>query len=284
MRGSGRRAAVLAIPLAAGWVSVPPAAAQSEHPKFEVTSIKSCRPRAGDEFGGGGRGRGSSVDPGRLRLECRTLEMLIVQAYLAYQGGGTASVSPDGEPLVEGGPGWVRSEGYTIDAKSESAQTAAIMRGPMLQALLEDRFRLKIRRVNRKAPAYALVVTKGGPRLRPTAEGSCTTAEPDRETRALAARGQAPPCGAARGGGGGVLQARGWDMAALCRALSARLGEQVIDKTGLTGTYDVRLDTSAQEAGGSLTGPLQKLGLKLERAEGSVEVLAIEHVERPTEN
>jgi uncharacterized protein (TIGR03435 family) len=65
---------------------------------------------------------------------------------------------------IEGGPAWADSELYTIVAKAEGTPSMAQMSGPMMQALPEDRSRLKIHRRATEIPVYALSVAKGGPR------------------------------------------------------------------------------------------------------------------------
>jgi uncharacterized protein (TIGR03435 family) len=67
----------------------------------------------------------------------------------------------------------MRSDRYLIDAKPERAAGQQMMNGPMMQALLEDRFRLKIHRETREVPAYALTAAKGGTKLQPFQHGSC---------------------------------------------------------------------------------------------------------------
>jgi uncharacterized protein (TIGR03435 family) len=67
----------------------------------------------------------------------------------------------------------MRSDRYLIDAKPERAAGQEMMNGPMMQALLEDRFRLKIHRETREVPAYALTAPKGGTKLQPFQQGSC---------------------------------------------------------------------------------------------------------------
>ena len=68
----------------------------------------------------------------------------------------------------------MKSETFTVEAKAESPQTMEMMRGPMLQTLLEDRFKLKVHRVTKQVPIYALVVARGGPKLDATKRDRCT--------------------------------------------------------------------------------------------------------------
>jgi uncharacterized protein (TIGR03435 family) len=144
----------------------PPASSQSSVPmkeKFEVASIKACNLSSDGGRSGGGTNAGS--DPGRLRLECQTVENLIRLAYIRFANG--RGDRRTGAQPIDGGPAWVKSDRYTIDAKPETPQTVAMMRGPMLQALLEDRFQLRIRHDIKDVPVYALGVAKGGPSLKP---------------------------------------------------------------------------------------------------------------------
>lgn len=273
-------------------------------PKFAVASIKPCK----DEFDreSGGRGRGPTpvaVDPGRIRINCLPLENIIMQAYLVYADGqGRALLpTPIPEQWVRGGPSWIGSTYYSIDAKPEGTETATMMRGPMLQALLEDRFKLKVHRETKEMPAYALVVAKGGPKLEATKEGSCTPMALTQSPPPLLEPGQPPPCGASSAGRDGLLKAWGWSMANLCRFLTLRLNRKVIDKTGIAGLFDIidvfnlSIDSSlanmADEGGLAAPDPtaafrdsLQKLGLRLELTKDATEFIVIDHIERPSAN
>jgi uncharacterized protein (TIGR03435 family) len=201
--------------------------------------------------------------------------MIILQAYLAFPNGEAAPRHLHGAPdeLIRGGPDWL-DDRYTIDAKTESPQTRGMMAGPMMQGLLEDRLKLKIHRETREAPAYALVVAKGGARLQPTK--GCTPGDPHGPPPPLIP-GQPLPCGYDRPTEDG-MEVVGWTMANLCRITGSRLGRDVIDKTGITGAFDMHLvgpgfyappgthtpaDPDALDA---VTVYLNRLGLKLERA------------------
>jgi uncharacterized protein (TIGR03435 family) len=125
---------------------------------FEVASVRRCS----DDFGPLERGGGGSFSPGRLTLNCQLVSGLIQMAYLMYPNGtrlnepGIVLNSP-----IEGGPGWINSDRYTITAKAEGDASEGVMRGPMFRALLEDRFKLHIRREIHEVPVYALTVAKG---------------------------------------------------------------------------------------------------------------------------
>lgn len=136
-------------------------------PKFEVASIKLCRADsiAGDR-GGGSVGEPS---PGRLNLNCQTLMGLIRMAYVSFANG---HLNPAASVPISGGAAWINSDRYSINARVEGTQSQGTMRGPMMQALLEDRFNLKIHREAREILVYALTVAKGGPKLQQFKEGS----------------------------------------------------------------------------------------------------------------
>ena len=90
------------------------------------------------------------------------------------------------------GPSWIDSAYYAIDAKPEGAHAAAMMLGPMMQALLEGRFKLTVHRETKEMPAYALVVAKG-PKLAATKKGSCTPVDLTQSPRPLLEPGQPHP-------------------------------------------------------------------------------------------
>jgi uncharacterized protein (TIGR03435 family) len=168
----------------------------------------------------------------------------------------------------------------------------------MLQTLLADRFQLKIHRETRELPVYALTVAKGGLKLKP-AEGSCTFPGL-----------KGPPPGAAGGPPRDTLIGA-WAL--VPEMLGGRLDRPIIDKTGLTadsyctldGDNPVLLVLTSLGPGGAGRGQNpqlqsnipddfgspsifdvveEKLGLKLEKQKGSVDILVIDHVERPSEN
>jgi uncharacterized protein (TIGR03435 family) len=99
--------------------------------------------------------------------------MGLIQAAYVIFANGHAMTNPSHIP-ISGGPEWINSDRYTIDAKPEDPQTLEMMNGPMLQALLEERFRLKVHREVREVPVYSLTEAKTGLKLKPFKEGSCT--------------------------------------------------------------------------------------------------------------
>jgi uncharacterized protein (TIGR03435 family) len=204
---------------------------------------------------------------------------------------------------VEGGPGWIESERYTINAKAENNATAYVMEGPLLQTLLENRFKLEIHRETREIPVYNLVVAKGGPKLKPFQEGSCTPMPPI-DFAQLPSRVPPGPRYCQVGGG---AAGPNFDMRAQGVSLDdfARLvypGRPIVNKTGIKGVFEIHLrwglDDESRQQLTDLTGndpgeptepPVfialqEQLGLKLEPAKGKGEFLVIDHVERPDEN
>jgi uncharacterized protein (TIGR03435 family) len=284
---------------------------KSATPKFEVVSIKPGK--SGDFRPGRGGGGGVRLSQGRMTVNCETVADLIPSAYLNTVE--HAAVDPHFVRLlrqpVKGGPAWINSEFYRIEAKAEGTPSDELMRGPMMKALLEERFKLKTHRETRSIPVYALSVAKGGPKLQMAPQGSCMIVDRDHPFLGVAA-GQAPPrvCGMIQATNGG-LDTYGQTMAGLCLQLSGRLDREVIDKTGIGGMFNFRLeappaylfpDLSADGSSGlrdpsspmttpdspdvyaAIQAALQKLGLKLERTKGPDEFLVIDRVERPSEN
>jgi uncharacterized protein (TIGR03435 family) len=300
-------AGLTSIAVVIGMVDAPRIRAQSlpTDQAFEVASIK-----PNPTCGGPGRGSGGMASPGRMTLECAQLRDLILTAYGIYANGGSSDPRSF-RMLVLGGPSWIDSDRYDIVAKAEGNPPPAQLYGPMLRALLEDRFKLKVHRETKESLVYLLTIARGGARLHPATEGSCVSADihhpPPRP-----APGQPNPrvCGSHVAGSDGTFDMHGATVADLSTQLGLRLDRDVIDKTGITGTFDIHLEVSRADlvprvlAGGDAgqvdpstrvlatdpTGPSiftalqQQLGLKLESAKGPVEFLVIDRVEKPLEN
>jgi uncharacterized protein (TIGR03435 family) len=139
----------------------------------------------------------------------------------------------------------------------------------MLQALLEDRYKLVVHREMRELPVFALVVGRKGPKFREVKDDGS---------------------GAEIGGGEGhQIKARHISMKLLAGALQGYIGDPVLDETGLTGVYNLNLDFTIDE-GISAEGPRifeavqEQLGLKLEARKAAVEVIVIDHFEKPSAN
>jgi uncharacterized protein (TIGR03435 family) len=279
-------------------------ARQGARPRFEVASIRQCGPNVGR---GGGPG---SFSPRQITINCQPVKGLIETAYLTYADGVTAQPQRVIRTPIEGGPGWITSDAFTISATTDGEATFAMMHGPMLQTLLEERFRLKVRRETREIPIYALTVASGGHKLKPFVEGSCVVREPDfTQPNPLAALAALPPLEPGqrrcmnRGmlkGSTRVLEADAITMSELTNFFIGGVDRPVIDRTDLTGKWVVRLEHAPtdrdrvlsanrgeplESAAPSIFTALQEqLGLRLEPARGPGEYLVIETIERPTEN
>jgi uncharacterized protein (TIGR03435 family) len=139
----------------------------------------------------------------------------------------------------------------------------------MLQTLLEERFKLVVHRETKELPVFALVVGKKGPKFRQVKD--------DGSGAEIA------------GGDGHQIKAHHISMKLLAGALQGYVGDPVLDETGLTGIYDLNLDFTVDE-NISAEGPRifeavqDQLGLKLEARKGPVEVIVIDHIEKPSAN
>lgn len=170
--------------------AAPPNAVRSTGiPKWEVVSVRPCNLPATDlgrGRGGPGSGPASRFSPDRMTLNCLSVRNLIRSAYHTYHDPVVpeSSTSPYTLTVVligggnrknptDGLPDWVDTDLYTIEAKSEGVADRALMQGPMLQAILEDRFKIKVHWETREVEVNALVVAKGGSKLKPFVEGSC---------------------------------------------------------------------------------------------------------------
>jgi uncharacterized protein (TIGR03435 family) len=216
-------------------------------PQFEVASVKPSAPGS----------RGPTIyNPtrGRFAIDSITTKALIAYAYDVR------------EFQISGGPNWVGSEEYNIVAKPQGEPSNEKILA-MTRSLLAERFNLTLHHESKEMPVLALTVAKGGPRLHP----SEATGGP--EVR----------------GGRGRLVARNVTMGMLAAQLAGRvLDRPVLDRTEIAGKFDVDLEWTPVERadlGPSIFTALQEqLGLKLETQKGVVDVLVIDHVERPSAN
>src|SRR5262249_46724761 len=164
-------------------------ASVSDKPKFEEASIRACEHDFQGVAGrGNSRGAGGSgsirLSPGRVDALCVTMDTLITMAHRSLNNNPGSMFLPSCCTLrmnstfswpedvteevtrVRGGPGWVRSEKYTIAAIGDSTD-APTLQGPMLLDLLERRFNLKLRIETEEIPVYALTIAKGGLKIKP---------------------------------------------------------------------------------------------------------------------
>jgi len=176
---------------------------------------------------------------------------------------------------------------YDIEARAAASATDDQLR-LMFQSLLEDRFKLTAHRETRDIPGYQLTVAKGNPKLAPSKEGPMTLTI---EGRSLTQ--PAGACGTSLWNDGAHMVCHAAGIEKIASQFSALLAAPVANQTGLTGTYDVNLlyvpDDRALRPdappGPSLLDAIQgDLGLKLEKGKATVEVLVIEHMEKPSEN
>jgi uncharacterized protein (TIGR03435 family) len=248
-------------------------------PVFEVATVKL------DKSGSGGAHTGWRNGTNGTTFTAINVQLKNLIQYQAFGISG---------PRILGGPKWMDSERFDIEAKMDSAVAAQLQKLPhdqgvqqmqmMFQQLLADRFQLKTHWETRELPVYALVVAKGGPTLEKTKD---------------------PAMGLGTSAGNGQLQANSATLADIAQVMtqeaSDELGRVVIDKTGIDGKYDIRLKWTPDFGAGSASGPessaappsagpsiftavQEQLGLKLESAKGPVQVLVIDSVAMPSAN
>ena len=239
---------------------------------FEVATVKPGNP--GDH-----RKMFGILPGGRFTASNVTVKELILFAYNLK------------DQQLAGGPGWAGSETFDVVGKPEGSANPDQIK-LMMRTLLEDRFKLTMRHESKDLSVYNLVVQKNGPKL--------TESKVDP---------QAGPGGPRRNVrmGRGLVEGQQMSMAMLADVLSKVAGRTVLDKTGLTGTYDVKLEwtpdvgdtpfkglsregdapaaTSSEGSGPSLFTAIQEqLGLRLEAQKGAVEVFVVENVVKPSDN
>jgi uncharacterized protein (TIGR03435 family) len=261
--------------------------------EFEEASIRQCDPDNLPVAPAGGRGGGANsfrMIPGRLNALCMTIATLIRTAYgyraadLDFEAGGKPlpmevgtvyGLGAEDGRRVRGGPDWVRSERYTIEAVAGTGvvPTAETMRGPMLRRLLEKRLQLNVHIETEQVPAFALTVAKGGLKVKPAGPGACEPL-PGREgaplmwgypgsvmtpprTLADVRRGQKPSCGMWGGPNGPNMVVLGGDvpLESLILTLGFNLGGvRIIDRTGVTDRFNYVLEFVVDENAPGLPG------------------------------
>jgi uncharacterized protein (TIGR03435 family) len=198
------------------------------------------------------------------------------------------------ESLVSGLPSWATSDRLNLEARMDQDSAAAINKlskeekaseqRRMLQAMLADRFHLQVQHTQKEVPVYALVVAKGGTRLKP--------ADPnDPYGNGIKLPQGFPKSGVYQMTADGKFVAQGIPISMLANQLATSVDRLVVDKTGLTGNYDFTMqwdqdpDPSKPDAGPSLFTALQEqLGLKLESTKDNVDALIVTHVEKASDN
>ena len=239
--------------LASATLACSTASAQS----FAVASIKPSREEVKFEHDGK-----TETSPGNLRMQDVTVSTCIKWAY----GVQDSQIS---------GPEWLQSQHYDIVAKAD-APVAEDQMKLMLRTLLADRFKLSFHLQSKEVRSYALTVAKGGHKL----HESASDAKPSRQNSAM-----------------GTI-AKATTMKEFADFIAGPLQTPVVDMTGLSGRYDFVLDFTpylpdgehvmkvdfANTTGIIIAALQRELGLKLESKRESVDVLVIEHVEKPSEN
>ena len=272
----------------------------STAPRFEVASVKPCAEQA-EARPGDRKGDSRESSPVRLHLTCQTLMSMIQWAYVNFA---EDRFNPLASVPISGGPAWIETERFQIDAKSDIPRTNGTMNGPMLRALLEDRFHLVIRRDVKQTSVYALTVAKDvTPRMLRSA-GNCVTFDPDHPPRIEPGKPFPAVCGMSHTTDKGY-DALGVTMGRFAELLSDYADRRVIDRTGLSGEFDIHLNLSASDLGhppinatdedaklargraeifAKMRTGVQKLGLRMEPAKGPSESLFVERAEKPSGN
>jgi uncharacterized protein (TIGR03435 family) len=224
--------------------------AQNQPLAFEVASVKPSPP--------GSNGMSIGLPAGRFTARNASLKLLMVNAFdiRTFQ--------------IVGGAGWMDSDRFDIEAKTPG-NISGKQGYEMLQTLLADRFQLKIHWETREMPIYTLVVEKNGPKLNPAKE----------DGRSMVS-----------GRGRGRMDFQKVSLPTLAVNLAGNLDRIVIDKTGLSGEFDFTLEWNPdlsqpdpdQSKPSIFTALTEQLGLRLESTRGAVEVLVIDHAEKPSEN
>ncbi|MBZ5675996.1 MAG: TIGR03435 family protein [Acidobacteriia bacterium] len=256
-------------------------------PEFAVTSVKPNHTGCCTTWGAGNRGGGG----GGKNV---TLKELMGFAYRLQQF------------QISGGPRWIGSDRFDIEGKAEDPNIDFDRVRLMLQSLFEDRFKLKVHRETKQSAVYALVVGKGGSKIKLSRDQSPENVD------GPSPPGAGPNHGAIRIGVGNLV-GNAVTLSWFATMLSQRLDRLIVDKTSLTGRFDIRLQwtpnageypfdpggnrlpTSIIDMNGTTvtldpSGPSifsaiqEQLGLRLESAKAPVDVLVIDRVERPSEN
>ena len=285
--------------------------AQQDLPRFELASVKPSAPDNSDgptlgmpgAFLPGGPSPADSATTRRFVAFNAELEIVLHRAYPEFAGPGL---------LIA--PGWIADERFDIDARAGTDVPVRVMR-QMLRQLLVDRFAMQSHTEMRLVDISQLVLARAGGKLGPRLRSASGVCDKWNAQQAAAGLGETPPpqpqqsagaipCGITAGIRPGTylrtFSFGGHELSSLAYQLSGFVGTRVIDRTGLTGKFDIELtwaDTSdgrsgipldandAQDKGPSLANALQdQLGLKLQRVKGMAEVLVVDRIERPTPN
>jgi uncharacterized protein (TIGR03435 family) len=246
-------AAFLRLPACAQSTPPSPPAAP---PEFDVSTVKPTAPsEAGTD--------GISTRPGLVDGRNVTLQRCIIGAY---------SVGPH---QVVGGPDWVYTDRWDIMGKSDQPIGDDAILNQMLQRLLANRFKLNLHRDTRDLKAYVLEVDKNGPKMQKAEGGDSDTNTSTTNTGRV------------------KINAKNTDMNLFAQVLARKMDLPVVNQTGLTGVFNFKLQWTLDSAPSdrqtadnvSIYAALpEQLGLRLRAAKAPVEVLVIDHAEKPDDN
>jgi uncharacterized protein (TIGR03435 family) len=240
---------------------------QTTRNEFDVVSVKPSAPEEHNSF------MIRSLPGGTIRMAGVPLRMMIMESYgvKAFQ--------------LSGGPDWIRTARWDVLAKADGFEDRIprAQENLMVQSMMADRFQLKVHTETKERSVYALVIDKSGPKMPVHTAG-------DRQIRGRYGSAEATKVGTA------------W----LVDMLTRQLGRVVVDKTRLQGEYDFKLEWTPEPGEGGpeslglppeapsphpdTTGPSifealrEQLGLRLVSDKGPVEMIVIDHVEKPSEN
>lgn len=272
---------------------------------FEVASIRPSTLATGGRAGGpvsvlpsGCSMAEPEIDPQRFSVTSTTLFTLLTWAYgtdLSATGclNLTQGYSRAGLDLISGGPGWIRSDRWDVQAaipRGTPSYTKEQMKGGdypalqrMLRTLLEERFKVIIRREKKEGSGYILTAEKGAPR---NYVSSWWGHSP--EMQAYLAK----QSGVGRDGPG-IIWARNATMASFVALLERNTGRPILDRTGVTGPVNFVLDFTPIDYQGQnqfVKGPPllkaleEQIGFKLEPTKSQIEIWIVDHAEKPSEN
>ena len=188
---------------------------------------------------------------------------------------------------IYGGPAWIGTERYDIQATTSERSVSEERYHQMLQMMLADRFKLTVHQETRQEPIYALIPDKKGIKLKATPQSACTPASPE-----VTLQPNGTPCGQRYSWNETRLEGVGMTTTTLARFLGLVAGRPVIDRSGYVGMADIKLDFTPPYKDSSdpaappsiFTALPEQLGLRLQPERGPVDVLIIDRVERPSDN
>lgn len=242
-----------------------PAAQTTPKPSFQVVSVK---PNANSGFSP----TTLRIAGNRLITTGMPLRPLIMQFYNLR------------DFQIAGGPDWINTDQWDIEGVADDGVNLQLQMADflntnrptpaslMVQSLIEDRFQFKAHRETKQLPVYELTVAKNGPKLKLSAEQNPVN----------------------RRVGRGEIDIQAYPFATFAYLLSRQLDHLLIDKTNLTGSYDIKLQWNAELTSAADPSPADRpsvfaalqdqLGLKLEATKGAVEILVIDSVQKPSQN